>query len=279
MKRVGSIGLALCLILLATTFQPTAAQTFPGTVKKLSIPSPEKDYPMRNVVVWTPPVPDDQVANLPVVYLLHGWPGTPSGMMYGAIDALNDAFTNGAKPFIAVFPDGNALTHIDSEWADSYDKKAMVETWLTTNVIKTVEAGNIRTRENRAILGFSMGGYGAGIIALHHPDLYSQVVTLAGYFVVDDLTNAYGYKPTNAKKVAYQTDSNFLKVSPKMRWYMAEATQDTTALIFKQAELWGNRMKPYGTDYTIAKYDGGHNYAFVAAEMAPVANWFKWGNS
>jgi S-formylglutathione hydrolase FrmB len=95
--------------------------------------------------------------------MLHGWPGSPESMISGIVVPLAKAFAKGAKPFIAVFPDGNAKTHADSEWADSYDKKAMVETWITTRVIPAVESSRIRTSHERAIMGFSMGGYGAAI--------------------------------------------------------------------------------------------------------------------
>ena len=264
------IGLSLNLL------TPVMAVDFPGTVKKITVPSDEKDMPIRTVYEWIPPVSEDQIPHLPVVYVLHGWPGSPNGMMSGTINALNDAFTAGAKPFIMVYPDGNAKTHIDSEWADSHDNKAMVETWLTTKVISAIEADNLRSKDQRALLGFSMGGYGAGIIGVHHPELFSQVVTLAGYFVIDDLTNAFGFAPTNKTKIAYQTPSNYLNNAKKIRWFLGEATQDYTALIHGQADAWAKKLKSKQAVYKVVRIQGAHNYAFVSAAMAPVANWLKW---
>ena len=268
------IFLVLALALFLINPESANGTTFPGILKKITVPSVEKDYPIRTVYVWTPDVSDDQVSKLPVVYLLHGWPATPNGLMSGTIDSLNDAFNAGAAPFIAVFPDGNAKTHVDSEWADSYDKKAMIETWLTTKVIAAVEGDNVRSKDQRAILGFSMGGYGAAIIGLHHPELYSQVVTLAGYFVVDDLTNAFGVN--NKVKRALQTPSNYLKNSNQIRWFLGEAAQDYTLLIKGQASAWAAKLKSKGASYKISRIDGGHDYTFVSNEMAPVANWLKW---
>ncbi len=142
---------AISVSLLGTGITPQASALAPkAKLVELKVKSPEKDFPIRDVWVWTPAVPANQVKSLPVVYMLHGWPGSPNGMITGVVAPLTKAFAKGATPFIAVFPDGNALTHADSEWADSYDGRAMIETWLTTNVIKAVETGDIRSRNNRA---------------------------------------------------------------------------------------------------------------------------------
>lgn len=50
----------------------------------------------------------ETAASLPIVYFLHGWPGSPLSMIYSIVPALDKAFQGGADPFIAVFPDGNA---------------------------------------------------------------------------------------------------------------------------------------------------------------------------
>lgn len=280
MKLGRGLLIALCsLTLVAASEQSlTHAQTPKATIVELHIKSPEKDLPIRNVWVLTPAVPADQVDLLPVVYMLHGWPGSPNGLIAGVEAPLLTAFSKGAAPFIAVFPDGNALTHSDSEWADSYDGEAMIETWITKNVIPVVEAKNLRTRNDRAILGFSMGGYGAAIIGLHHPDLFGQVVTLAGYFVVDDLTGAFGPGPATDKKHLSQTPSTYLKVANKMRWYLGESSQDYTELIRGQAAAWGAKLRSVKASYTLStNLTGGHSYVFVGAEIPLVTKWLKWG--
>ena len=273
----GFLTLLVSACLLATSQVPLAeSATFKLKLTILKVKSPEKDYPIRSVYVLTPVLPANEVDLLPVVYMLHGWPGTPSGLIAGVQAPLAAAFAAGAAPFISVFPDGNATTHSDSEWADSFDRDAMVETWLTTNVIKAVEAGNLRTRNDRAILGFSMGGYGAAIIALHHPELFGQVVTLAGYFLIDDLTNAFGPDATSAKKHAYQTPTNYLKAAPKMRWFLGESRDDYTALIRGQAAAWSAKLKKVKASNVLSSASGGHSYVFVAGEIPAVLKWLKW---
>ena len=277
----GLLTALISTILVAASQQPLVhASTLKSSLVQLKVKSSEKDFPIRSVWVLTPAVDPADIDSLPVVYMLHGWPGSPQGLISGVQGALTSAFAKGASPFIAVFPDGNALTHSDSEWADSYDGKAMIESWLTKNVITAVEGSNIRNRTDRAIFGFSMGGYGAAIIGLHHPELFGQVVTLAGYFVVDDLTNAFGPGAETDKKHAYQTPSAYLKVAKKMRWYVGESKFDYTTLIRGQATAWGAKLKSVRATYTVnTKLSGGHSYTYVQAEIPNVLRWFTWSNA
>jgi S-formylglutathione hydrolase FrmB len=280
---VVKFGRGLVIALLSATLVAgsqqtlTRATTYQSTLTQIKVESPEKDFPIRSVLVLTPAVPASQIDTLPVVYMLHGWPGSPQGLVSGVRSALETAFAQGLQPFIAVFPDGNALTHSDSEWADSYDGKAMIETWLTTNVIKAVEGSNVRSRDNRAIFGFSMGGYGAAIIGLHHPDLYGQVITLAGYFVIDDLTNAFGSGAETDKKHLYQNPTHYLSGAKKMRWFLGESKFDYTTLIRGQAASWGSKLKSVKASYALStSLDGGHSYTFVQNAMPLVTKWLKW---
>lgn len=268
-------AVALVIILLAQPLliNPAPIQaTNSGKLLHLKIASPETDYPKRDVWVWTPPLGKVKRSSLPVVYMLHGWPGSPSSMIAGVVKPLTEAFAKGAKPFIVVFPDGNAKTHPDSEWADSYDKKAMIETWITTKVIPVVESDRIRTNKERAIVGFSMGGYGAAIIGLHHPELFSQIATMAGYFIIDDLTNAFGPK----KKILTQTPLTYLKRANKFTWFLTEGKNDYTDLIRGQAVSWASKLKSIKAKYLLRTVNGGHDFIFVGNEISLIAKWLTW---
>ncbi len=243
-----------------------------GTLVDLKVTSPEPDFPMRDIYTWTPPLKNIDPNTLPVVYFLHGWPGSPSSMIAGVTASLLKDFNNGTRPFIAAFPDGNAKTHVDSEWADSSDGKSMIETWLTTNAITAVEGSRIRPKSERAIVGFSMGGYGAAMIALHHPDLFSQVITLAGYFIVDDLTGAFA----STKKIAFQTPANYLEAAKKLRWYLAEAKDDFTTSIHGQMASWARKLTALKIPVTTSAPTGGHSFVFVANEAVIFTKWLSW---
>jgi esterase/lipase superfamily enzyme len=54
---------------------------------------------------------------------------------------------------------------------------------------------NRRLEEGYPPVGFSMGGYGAMNIAMQNPGTFGQVVSISGYFVINDLSDMFGDKP------------------------------------------------------------------------------------
>jgi len=270
-RTIFALAAMMGVLSIANAPAPTWAAAIKG-LTVLHVASPEKDYPVRDVYEWVPDVGTVDTTTLPVVYLLHGRPGSPQSMVSGYVANLQKAFSQGARPFIAVFPDGNAKTHPDSEWADSSDGRAMIETWLTTRVIPAVEGDHPRTRTMRAISGFSMGGYGAAIIGLHHPELFSQIATISGYFVIDDLTGAFG----NSKKISEQTPANYLSVAKNFRWFMAEGKDDYTEPIRGQAVSWAAQLKKVKVSSTLLVTPGGHSYLYVGSVIPSLVKWFTW---
>ena len=267
---VVSLSLAL------TTLPARADGGIPkATLRSISVASRESDMPSRKVYIWTPAVDSQVVNTLPVIYILHGWSGSPSSMINATVSTFDKLINAGAQPFIAVFPDGNAVTHPDSEWADSSDKKAMVETWLTQSVIPAVEGTNIRDRTNRAIMGYSMGGYGATIISLRHPALFSQVISLAGYYYVDDETGAF----SSAAKLKSQSPTTYLKSASQMNWFLSEGVNEQTKVIRGQAATWAAKLKSVKASYKLTIPQAAHDLAFVTSQVTPIVKWLSWGSS
>jgi putative tributyrin esterase len=103
---------------------------------------------------------------LPVVYLLHGGGGSFR-------DWTNYADTSQYAPdLILVMPQGD-----DSYWTNSATHpEDRYEDYVVHDLIADVEERfPAQTgRGGRAILGVSMGGYGAVKLALHHPELFSS---------------------------------------------------------------------------------------------------------
>ena len=84
-------------------------------------------------------------------------------------------------PSIIVSPDGNS-----GYWSDWYNAGAlgppMYETYVIDQLIPLID-DHFRTipdRSARAIFGISMGGYGAAMLAAHHPDLFVAAASLSG---------------------------------------------------------------------------------------------------
>jgi putative tributyrin esterase len=105
---------------------------------------------------------------LPVVYLLHGGGG-------GFRDWSNytDVARFAERGLILVMPEGDESYYTNS--AEHPSEK--YEDYIVRDIIADVEARFPTTsdRGHRAIMGVSMGGFGAVKLALHHPELFAFV--------------------------------------------------------------------------------------------------------
>jgi len=137
----------------------------------------------REMDIYLPPDYQTSTDNYPVVYFLHGMSSSPadySFMLNVILDGMIAA--GGMDPIIAAVPDGRDDFYAGSMYTNS-DLYGLCENYIAFDVIQYVEA-NYRargTRADRAIMGHSMGGYGALRIAFKHPDLFYGVVSLSGF--------------------------------------------------------------------------------------------------
>ncbi|NUR60886.1 MAG: hypothetical protein HOV87_19810 [Catenulispora sp.] len=254
---------------------PAVKATGPGTVSTLNVPSADSDLSTRPVVVYKPAVPDGTV--LPVVYLLHGVPGEPERIMEAVKDTLDQAFTTGGQaPFEVAAPTGGGDAHNDTEWADAADGKDLVETYLIKNVIPAVEGPKPRSADMRAIVGFSMGGYGAANLALRHPDLFGQFAALAGYFHVDDPDGMFG---SDSKLQAANTPDGMVKQAAGKRVLLLEDQDENDPLIDGEAAEFAQRLHDCACDVDLNWHiePGGHSYDFVTEAFPKVIGFLDQG--
>ena len=107
-----------------------------------------------------------QGKKLPVLYLLHGGGGN-----FRDWSNYSDIAQLVGRNFILVMPEGNS-----SYYTNAVDRpEDRYEDYITKDLIADVEQRFpvFPGRSNRAIVGVSMGGFGAIKIALVHPELYA----------------------------------------------------------------------------------------------------------
>lgn len=117
----------------------------------------------------------------PVVYLLHGMPGSPSEYLAGTdlADWADTEITEGdVEPFIAVLPAAGPRRQYNGEWAGGIAASLVQEIvpWID------VRLPTIAAPRGRVIAGLSAGGFGAVDIGLRHPELFGQIEAWSAYF-------------------------------------------------------------------------------------------------
>ena len=105
---------------------------------------------------------------LPVVYLLHG-----GGGGFRDWSNFSDVAGFAESGLILVMPEGASSYYVDA--VDPPEDR--FEDYIVRDLIADVETRfpAASGRSNRAIVGLSMGGFGAVTLALRHPDLFGFV--------------------------------------------------------------------------------------------------------
>lgn len=238
-----------------------------GRVEVLRLRAPDEPGGVRSVWVYRPGVPDSPA--LPVVYFLHGLPGSYLDLAsIGVRHMLDSAFESGRlAPFVLAAPDGNSRRAWDPEWADATGRGLRLETFVTGRLIAAVEGPYRRNRQHRAIIGFSMGGYGAMNIALRHPGLYSAVASIAGYYDTDDEANIFGGRP--ALLAANRPDRHVAQ-GRSLRVMLADGSSDTVPVVAGETRRFARLLRAAGATPVVDIEPGGHNGAYLAAELPRV---------
>lgn len=133
-----------------------------------------------------------------MVYLLHGYTGNartfasnaytglywpaesdfPEGGIYGL---LNDLITAGdLKEMIVVMPDASNM--YAGSWYTNSELTGNYEDYIVEDLVGYIDSNyrTIPSRDSRAIVGHSMGGYGAMKLAMKHPDVFGAVASHGG---------------------------------------------------------------------------------------------------
>ena len=162
-----------------------------GTVEQRDVPTPTLGKG-RDIRVYLPPSykkPEGATRRYPVVYLLHGWPGS-DGNWFGhghADESADTLIAEGKMPeTILVCPDGNCGLLGRTLYMNSWDGRCRMEDYIVDDVVPWVD-GSYRTIASpsaRGVLGLSDGGLGAVNLALRHPSVFGACASHSANFVL-----------------------------------------------------------------------------------------------
>ena len=247
------------------------------TTTTLELPDPLAPDGVRQVKVYRPPGPDSR--RLPVLYLLHGLPGTDTDFADSGLVEQMDGRLCAGERFVVAVPDGSvpatpAGGPVDSEWADNPAGTFDLETFVTTTLIRGVEGVDPRPGGLRAIGGFSMGAFGAAAIAMRHPATYRTVLTVAGYFHVDDPDHSLG---TTRTAVSHH-DPNVLLSAGRaagMHVFLADGDNDTLTVVDGESRRFYADLRRHHVDAELTPLRGGHSLALVSQALPSALSFWK----
>lgn len=127
---------------------------------------------------------DQSTKTYPVVYLLHGYGDTERAWYTsGGLQYYVDQYAGSIVPMIFVMPAAYYSYYVN-KFSGDYPYMDM----LTTELVPTIDSLFRTKKENtsRAVMGYSMGGYGALILPSLHPDVFTVGVPLSMSFRTDE---------------------------------------------------------------------------------------------
>jgi enterochelin esterase-like enzyme len=252
-----------------------------GTIVADSLVSPALKGQKKPFLVYLPPsyaTPQGQTKRYPVLYLLHGSPGSDKDWFSGgkADQSADTLIAQGKIPeLIMILPDGNSRSGRPGEWGNSFDQQENIETYVASDLVKYVDAKyrTIAQPADRGIGGNSMGGFGAINIAIHHPDVFGFAISLGGYFRAEGgiWGNNPAYMRANSPIDVLPTD----KAAWRLQMYIGAATKDQPYYTYAKqfvAEL-DRLLLPYQFDVQ----SGYHSWKIWQTQIYNALLWLHWG--
>lgn len=231
-------GLASTVSAQTPSASPPMPPPLPAGLQTVEFFSPAVDRTMKYDIVL-PPDYGAENERYPVLYLLHGymqnytvWGRNLAAAFYAA--ELGD--------LIIVMPDGGNSWFVN--YAESDDGRSNNwEDHIIEDVIPHVDANflTLAQREGRAIAGLSMGGYGAFMLGLRHPEMFVSMASTSG---------ALSYARDRSAAIEQgQIRVPVRSRSPQQQAEIAKADEFISAIIAIPGFSTQDERTPLGTDF------------------------------
>jgi len=274
----GARKLVLACLLFAAASMPAGATPVPTTPAPatptaatdrdqvtVSFFSPALDGVMH-ALVFLPAGYETGDERYPVVYFLHGLPAPPSA--YTGSKWLADAIQDTGKPAILVEPQGSRTKDTDPEYLN-WGPGRNWETYVAHDLVAYVDSTfrTIPTRDGRALVGESAGGYGAIIIGLHHLQEFAAIQSWSGYFHATDPTGTTALDrgpETNAHNEIAQLVAQDATSPTSLSFYVGRADK----LFAGENIVFDRELTEAHVPHLFELYAGGHAVSLWRAHAA-----------
>ncbi len=250
-----------------------------GAVVGVRLPGVESGFGAPEALVYFPPQYFSEPSRrFPVVYLLHGSPGSPIDWFRAARAA--DAGLEVARaghPVILVAPRASHDWTDDSECVNRPNEH--VATYVVKDVVHEIDARfrTIATRSGRAIAGNSAGGYCALNLGLRNRQTFSTIVDLSGYDRPTHdggLKGLFGNSPNLQQLAAANTPIDYvskLSPDPAVKLWLDCGRSDGTAR--RDTVQVANALIGRGFDVVLRLRPGGHDYNVWRPALTQGLSW------
>ena len=203
----------------------------------------------------------------PVLYVLHGLPASAQAFMGVAGYAGRLAATN--DPAIVVGAQGARPGDTDPEW-HNWGPGRDWETATQHDLVAYIDHHyrTIARRAGRGIIGISAGGYGATLIAIHHPATYQVIESWSGYFEITDPDG----KPLDLGSVEANADASAHANVPRLKREFARypktffgfyiGSHDPYTHFIADNKRLDRELTAAAIPHLFALYPGAHNGTF-----------------
>ena len=245
-----------------------------GSVQRFQVPAPALGG-ARTIRIYLPAGygrPESASKRYPVVYLLHGWPGS-DGNWFGmghADESADTLIAAGKVPeLILVCPNGNCGLLGRTLYMNAVSGKCDMERYIAEDVRTWVDA-TFRTRAaptDRAVLGLSDGGTGALNLAMLHPDLFGASASLSADLVINAKEFGLGSALGSGAEAAAQIERYSVQHNAAARTgqlhkqviYFDCGLQDES---LEENRAFHRTLDSLGVSHTYREYPGSHTWGY-----------------
>jgi enterochelin esterase-like enzyme len=265
--------------LLSALVLATALAVPAGTVERHSVPSPTLRA-SRTLRVYLPPSyrrPDAAKRRYPVVYLLHGWPGS-DGDWFGLGQAGRSADTliaEGRIPeLILVSPNGGCGLIGRTLWMNSARGGCRIEDYVVHDVVTWVDSTfrTLAAPATRGVLGLSDGGMGALNLAFLHPALFGACASHSADLVLNPkefgLGGVIGEGPGRAQRIAdFSPEFTARRRVAQLRTQVIYFDCGTGDESIEENRTFDRTLTELGVPHTYHEFPGSHTWSYWRAHF------------
>ena len=265
-----------------------AAEPWSRVERELAFESVALGGPLRFALLC-PLEPAATSAGYPVVYLLHGLGGNHADWLEGGrIEATYDRLRreDAIPPLFVVMPDGGDGWYVNSAAIGGPgDYGRAVGTELVGHVDATLPTEASRTA--RAVVGLSMGGYGALRLAFTHSDRFAAAASLSGAILPNFdpertpsteeiwfLKDAFGVPFDPARFNALNLFGLIPKAEPAPPAVFLTSGDDDELGFHRGTMRLFIDLEAAGVPVELRITDGGHDWALWAEQIEPALRFF-----